>query len=101
MDQGSKPGTWIETSSGGMFISAISTAIERRYVDRSYRTVARKAWQGLQRYIETDAEGKPVFTEAVQGMGIQVSFERYVGMQRLRNSTHGLVAIQLAASRME
>jgi len=70
-------------------------------IDREYLAVAERAWQGLPAFIETDASGQPVFTGAVQGMGVQKDFAGYVAVPRLRNSTHGLMAIQIAASRME
>jgi len=41
------------------------------------------------------------YHRAVRGMGVQKSYERYVDFNRLNNSTHGLMAIQLAASEME
>jgi hypothetical protein len=43
----------------------------------------------------------PVITEAVRGMGVQVDYDRYVGFEQLKNSTHGLMAVQLASSEME
>lgn len=101
LDQGERPGNWIETSSSGMFIYALKKAVDLGLIDRDYLAVAERAWKGLPAFIETDANGQPVFTGAVQGMGVQKDFAGYVAVPRLRNSTHGLMAIQIAASRME
>jgi len=101
MDRGDQPDNWIETSSSGMFVYAIQKAVELEFLDRAYSSVAEKAWKGLAAFIETDQDGWPVITSAVQGMGVQKDYARYVKMNRLKNSTHGLMAIQLAASRME
>ena len=101
LDQGDRAGNWIETSSSGMFIYALKKAVDLGLIDREYLAVAERAWQGLPAFIETDASGQPVFTGAVQGMGVQKDFAGYVAVPRLRNSTHGLMAIQIAASRME
>jgi unsaturated rhamnogalacturonyl hydrolase len=101
MDQGDRAGNWIETSSGGMFIYALRKAVRLGLIDREYQAVAERAWKGLPAFIEEDAAGRPVFTGAVQGMGVQNDFAGYVAVPRLRNSTHGLMAIQLAASQME
>jgi len=101
LDQGGKPDNWIETSGSMMYIYAIKKAIRLKYIDTKYTAVADRAWQGLKSYIEADDKGMPVITEAVRGMGVQKNYERYVGFARLKNSTHGLMAVQLAASEME
>jgi unsaturated rhamnogalacturonyl hydrolase len=101
LDRGSLPGNWIETSSSGMFIYAIRKAIRLKLVEPSYLGVAERAWAGLQATFEQDASGRPVFTGAVQGMGVQVSAANYLKIPRLKNSTHGLMSVQIAASEME
>jgi len=101
LDKGSRPDNWIETSSSGMFIYAIRKAVRLQLVDARYASVASRAWRGLQATIERDTSGRPVFTGAVQGMDVQDDYAGYVKAPRLRNSTHGLMAIQLAASEME
>jgi unsaturated rhamnogalacturonyl hydrolase len=101
LDKGGQAGNWIETSGSGMFIYALRKAVRLKYIDARYREVAEKAWKGLQSYVERDDKGMPVITEAVRGMGVQANYDRYVGFERLKNSTHGLMAVQLAASEME
>jgi unsaturated rhamnogalacturonyl hydrolase len=101
LNKGDRPDNWHESSSTGMFIYTMVSAVERKYVDRSYLITARKAWKGLQTMIEKDEKGGPVITEAVRGMEVQKDYAGYIGIPRLRNSTHGLMAIQLAASKME
>jgi unsaturated rhamnogalacturonyl hydrolase len=101
LDQGKRPDNWIETSSSGMFIYAIKKAVGLKLIDAKYAAVAERAWKGLQATIEQDADGRPVFTGAVQGMGVQRDYAGYVKIPRLKNSTHGLMAIQLASSQME
>ena len=84
-----------------MFIYAIKTAVDRGHVDGTYLGVARRGWEGLQRKIEMDDSGLPVITEAVEGTGVQRDYAGYLARRRLRNSTHGLCGILLAASAME
>ena len=95
------PGNWIETSSSGMFIYAIRKAVRLKLVEPSYLPVAERAWKGLQATFEQDAAGRPVFTGAVQGMGVQKDAAGYLAVPRLKNSTHGLMAAMIAASEME
>jgi rhamnogalacturonyl hydrolase YesR len=101
MDQPALPGNWIETSSSGMFVYAIHKAVRLKLVEPSYLPVAERAWQGLQATFERDAAGRPVFTGAVQGMGVQADAAGYLKIPRLKNSTHGLMAAMIAASEME
>lgn len=101
IDQGTLPGNWPEMSASGMFVYAIRKAIRLKLVDASYLKVAERGWAGLQATFEQDAAGRPVFTGAVQGMGVQVDVAGYLRIPRLKNSTHGLMAVQIAASEME
>jgi unsaturated rhamnogalacturonyl hydrolase len=101
MDQPELAGNWIETSSSGMFIYAIRKAVRLKLVDASYLPIAERAWTGLQATFEQDASGRPVFTGAVKGMGVQKDAAAYLAVPRLKNSTHGLMAIMIAASEME
>ena len=102
LDQGAGlAGNWIETSSSGMFVYAIRKAVRLKLVEPSYLPVAERAWKGLQATFEQDAAGRPVFTGAVQGMGVQTDAAGYLKVPRLKNSTHGLMAVMIAASEME
>ncbi len=101
MDQPALRGNWIETSSSGMFIYAIRKAVRLNLVEPSYLPIADRAWKGLQATFEQDANGRPVFTGAVKGMGVQTDAAGYLAVPRLKNSTHGLMAVMIAASEME
>jgi rhamnogalacturonyl hydrolase YesR len=101
LDKGSLRENWIETSSSGMFIYAIHKAVRLKLVEPSYGAIADRAWKGLQATFEQDAAGRPVFTGAVQGMGVQNDVAGYLKIPRLKNSTHGLMAAMIAASEME
>jgi unsaturated rhamnogalacturonyl hydrolase len=101
VDQGSKSDDWLETSASGMFVYALKVAVDRGYIDASYRSVADKGWQGLQSKVSTDSGGLPTINGAVQGMSVQTSYSGYINQTALSNSPHGLCAILLAASEME
>jgi rhamnogalacturonyl hydrolase YesR len=95
------PGNWPELSSTGMFIYAVRKAVRLKLVDAKYLATAERGWKGLQATFEQDAQGRPVFVEAVKGMGVQKDAAGYLAVPRLKNSTHGLMAAQIAASEME
>jgi rhamnogalacturonyl hydrolase YesR len=101
LDQPSLRGNWFETSSSGMFIYAIRKAVRLKLVEPSYLAVAERAWKGLQATFERDGGGRPVFTGAVKGMDVQTSAAGYLKIPRLKNSTHGMMAVLIAASEME
>jgi unsaturated rhamnogalacturonyl hydrolase len=101
LDKGGQPGNWHETSGSGMIIYAIKMAVVRGYVDSSYLQVAQAGWAGLQAKIVVDPAGLPLITDAVEGMGPQVDYAAHMNKLHYANSTHGLIAIQLAAVAME
>jgi unsaturated rhamnogalacturonyl hydrolase len=101
LDKGDRPDNWIEVSSSGMFTYALRKAVRLGYIDASYAAVADRAWKGLPAFIERDGQGRPVVTSVVKGMDVQADYAGYLGIPRLRNSTHGLMSMQLAASEME
>jgi unsaturated rhamnogalacturonyl hydrolase len=101
VDQGARPDNWIETSASGMFVYALKVAVDRGYIDPSFRAVAQRGYAGLKTQVTTDAGGLPVINDAVQGMGVQLDYAAYVNQLRLSNSFHGLCAILMAASQMD
>jgi len=101
MDKGGQPDNWHETSGSGMFVYAIKAGMDAGNLDRDYRQVVNKAWDGLKSKVSYGADGAPVVSDAVEGMGVQVNYANYVNKKRLQNSPHGLCAILMAASQME
>jgi unsaturated rhamnogalacturonyl hydrolase len=101
LDKGGLADNWHETSGSAMFVYALKAAVDRKLIATEYRAVAQKGWAGIKTRIQVDADGQPVFTDTVQGMGVQKDYAGYVSKRRLSNSPHGLCAIQLAASQME
>jgi len=101
VDKGSQPDNWHETSGSGMFVYALKAGIDAGYLEKDYREVVNKAWDGLKSKVSFGADGAPIISDAVEGMGAQVSYANYVNKKRLQNSPHGLCAILMAGSEME
>jgi unsaturated rhamnogalacturonyl hydrolase len=58
LDQGSRPGNYLEASASCMFAYALARGIERDYLDHSYTSAARRAYQGiLARFVEVAQAG--------------------------------------------
>lgn len=101
LDKGNKPGNWIEVSGSAMYIYAVKKALRLHLIEPHYNELVVNAWKGLPSFFETDDQGMPVVTSVVRGMGVQKDFQGYIQVPRLKNSTHGLMAVQIAASEME
>ena len=101
VDKGSLPDNWHETSGSGMFVYALKVGMDAGYLDRNYREAVNKGWAGLKSKVSFGADGAPVVSDAVEGMGVQPDYAGYVSKRRLQNSPHGLCAILIAASEME
>jgi unsaturated rhamnogalacturonyl hydrolase len=58
LDQGSRPGNYLEASASCMFAYALAKGIERGYLDQSYASAAQRAYQGiLTQFVEEDQAG--------------------------------------------
>jgi len=101
LDKGDLGDNWLETSGSAMIVYALKVAVDAGYIDSHYQAVAEAGWAGLLTMITEDALGRPQITNACQGMGVQTTYADYVDKSRLTNSSHGLCAILMAASRME
>lgn len=100
LDQGNAPGNWHELSGSAMFVYSLKKGHRLGLIDDQFLAVAEKGWKGLQTKIKL-VNGDPLITDAVEGMGIQDTYEGYISKERLENSPHGLCAILMAASEME
>ncbi len=101
LDKGHLADNWLESTGSGMIVYALRVAVDAGHIDSHYRAVAEAGWAGLLTMVDQTDPEHPRITNACQGMGIQTSYAGYVNKARLTDSTHGLCAILLAASRME
>ena len=99
LDRRDRKDNWPETSGSAMFVYALKTAVDKGYIDTSFMAVARKGWEGVQTRVKPGMF--PEISGAVQGMGVQNSYQDYVDQKQLVNSTHGLCGVMLAGSAME
>jgi rhamnogalacturonyl hydrolase YesR len=83
------PESWNESSGTGMFTFAFVTGVKRGWLSKKiYGPAARKAWLGLTKYIDADANVKDV----CEGTNKGFSFEYYMGRQRRTGDLHGQAA---------
>ncbi|MBO2447578.1 glycoside hydrolase family 88 protein [Actinomadura barringtoniae] len=92
VDKPNASGNWTETSCSSMYTFTISRAVERGYVDASYKDVARKGYQGVLARISQGSDGLTNLTNISEGTNVDDSLGYYYGRGRKTNDFHGLGA---------
>lgn len=92
LDQGTRPGNYLEASVSSMFMYSFAKAVNKGYIDAKYRKVAEKAYDGLMNtLIVTNPDGTLTLTKccAVAGLGGNPyrdgSYEYYIN-ERIRDN---------------
>jgi unsaturated rhamnogalacturonyl hydrolase len=89
VDKGTRSDNWTETSCSSMFTFVTSRAVERGYVDASFKTVATKGFQGVLTQISKGSDGLTNLTNVVVGTNVG-DYAFYVARTRATNDFHGL-----------
>ena len=83
------PESWPETSGTGMFTFAMVTGVKNGWLDKKiYGPAARKAWLGLVKHIDADANVMDVCEGTNKGFSVQY----YMDRKRLTGDLHGQAA---------
>ncbi|MFV0606819.1 MAG: glycoside hydrolase family 105 protein [Niabella sp.] len=92
LDKGDKAGNYLEASVSSMFMYAYAKAVNKGYIDKTFKSVAEKAYNGLMKeLIVNNTDGTLSLTKccAVAGLGGNPyrdgSFEYYIN-ERIRNN---------------
>jgi len=99
-----KPEAWLESSGTGMFTFAMVTGVKRGWLDaKTYGPAARKAWLGLVKNLDADANVKDVCVgtnKAFQEVGADpaVQLKYYLDRGRKTGDLHGQAPILWTAS---
>jgi unsaturated rhamnogalacturonyl hydrolase len=89
------PESWPETSSTGMFAFAMITGVKHGWLDeKTYGPAARKAWLGVQTYLDKDANVRNV----CEGTGKGRTVQYYLDRRRNTGDFHGQAPILWTAS---
>jgi unsaturated rhamnogalacturonyl hydrolase len=90
-----KPESWVETSGTGMFTFAMVTGVKEGWLDKkTYGPAARKAWLGLVKHIDQDAN----VTDVCEGTNKGFSVQYYLDRKRKTGDLHGQAATSWAAT---
>ncbi len=70
-DKAGKELNYLESSSSAMFVYALSKAVRKGYISRSYLPAIEKGFNGIiKNFVETDANGAVHYMRAVAGAGL-------------------------------
>ena len=90
-----KPESWVETSGTGMFTFAIVTGVKEGWLDKKkYGEAARRAWLGLVKHIDENANVTDVCIGTNKGFSVQY----YLDRERKTGDLHGQAAATWAAT---
>ena len=85
--------SWAETSGTGMFAYAMITGVKKGWLPKkTYGPAARKAWLGLVKHIDTDAN----VTDVCEGTNKGPTVQYYIDRKRLTGDLHGQAAAMWA-----
>jgi unsaturated rhamnogalacturonyl hydrolase len=108
LDQGGRPGNYLESSASCMFVYTMVKGARHRYLPITYLEVAQRAYQGiLKEFVRVDDVGQVHLTNTCQSAGLggnpyrDGSFEYYISEPRVTNNHHGVGAFILASAEIE
>jgi unsaturated rhamnogalacturonyl hydrolase len=91
-----KPDSYLESSVTAMFVYTVAHAVNKRWIDPDYISIAYNGWHGLANEVTADGELRDICI----GTGIEEDIRFYYDRPRVTNDTHGLGAFLLAGSEL-
>ena len=108
LDQGERPGNYLEASGTCMFIYAIAKGVQQGFLERSWLSTVEKGFKGLQQFlVKVDEQGRLDLHGICTSAGLggnpyrDGSFSYYVSEPVTANDLHGVGSFILAAAVME
>jgi unsaturated rhamnogalacturonyl hydrolase len=108
LDQGDRPGNYLESSASCMFVCAVAKGVRMGYLDEEYLAVARRGYDGIvAEFVTLDKQGLVNLNGicAVAGLGgtpyRNGSYEYYVNEKVIANEYKGVGAFTMASIEME
>jgi unsaturated rhamnogalacturonyl hydrolase len=108
LDQGNRPGNYLESSASCMFVYALAKGVRKGYLGEEYLAAAQKGFDGILReFVTVDDQGWAHLDGicAVAGLGGKPyrdgSYEYYVGEKTIANEYKGVGPFIMASLEME
>jgi unsaturated rhamnogalacturonyl hydrolase len=94
VNKGDVEGNWLETSSSSMYTYITDVAVRRGYVDKRYKKVAEKGYQGVLSKVTRGDDGLVNIADIGEGTNVS-DLAYYFARKRPLNDPHGLGAFLL------
>jgi unsaturated rhamnogalacturonyl hydrolase len=108
LDQGTRPGNFLEASASSMFVYTLAKGARMGYLPLADEAAAKRGWDGIQKkFVNTDPDGTVTLhgTVKVGGLGGKPyrsgTYEYYIGEKVIDQDGKGVGAFLLAGSEME
>jgi unsaturated rhamnogalacturonyl hydrolase len=108
LDQGTRPGNFLEASASSMFVYTLAKGARMGYLPLADEAAAKRGWDGIQKkFVNTDPDGTVTLhgTVKVGGLGGKPyrsgTYEYYIGEKVIDQDGKGVGAYLLAGSEME
>ena len=105
LDQGGRPGNYLEASGSCMFVYAMAKGFRLRYLEPEFRKAAEAGWRGIRERLVTEDEAgvhlHAICHGAGLGFGRDGSYDYYIGERVVSDSFMGVGPLLLAALEME
>lgn len=112
LDQGPRPGNYLEATASAMFVYAMAKGVNKGHLARDYVSAILKGYQGIvEKLIKTDATGQVILTQCCQvsGLGFTASkgqprdgsFGYYVSEPIVENDLKGVGPFILAGIELQ
>lgn len=106
LDQGGRPGNYLEATASAMFVYSLAKAVNRGYLPRDYVPVILRGYSGLiERLIKPEANGRISLTQCCSvaglGYGRDGSYEYYLREPVVENDLKGVGPFILAGIELQ
>jgi unsaturated rhamnogalacturonyl hydrolase len=108
LDQGTRPGNFLEASASSMFVYTLAKGARMGYLPLADEAAAKRGWDGIQKkFVNTDPDGTVTLhgTVKVGGLGGKPyrsgTYEYYIGEKVIDQDGKGVGTYLLAGSEME
>jgi len=102
VDKGDQPDNWTDNSGSAMFTYAIQRGIELGLLDNAeYAPVVAKGYHGIIGNAKINGRGLVDIYSACDGVGVQVSYEKYINYKQSLNAKEAVVGFLWATAIVE
>ncbi|MFF7647431.1 glycoside hydrolase family 88 protein [Streptomyces canus] len=91
IDKGARGDNWTETSCSSMFAYALSRGAQQGYLDRHFKAVAHRGYQGVLARLSVGSDGRTNLADISVGTNVG-DYAYYIARDRATNDLHGLGA---------